>query len=224
MNADSVKWPAVYLDDSHHLITDEEPDWQHNVILIDQQSASWGDGRYENGFRAAARGLVEDVVSSTHKDLYLDVAVYPIAFLYRHHIELLMKQLIAMLRWKEGMQGNPPATHNLLNLWNTAEPLLTEQFNDESIDWTQNAHVRRLLTEWSKIDPNGTAGRYLRDKDGEIHWSGTYRFNLRHFAEIVERLSAYLTEISIGVDYTLRQMIDYDTEMRLMYENEYFGE
>ena len=56
-------------------------------------NASWGSDQaaYTEGYRRGARLLVEYVAENARDQ---DFLVYPILFLYRHHIELALKNLV----------------------------------------------------------------------------------------------------------------------------------
>jgi hypothetical protein len=64
-------------------------DWQANACVngIDDSMA------YQDGYRRAARHLAEYVCETERGQDYL---VYPIVYLYRHHIELTLKSIISV--------------------------------------------------------------------------------------------------------------------------------
>ena len=63
-------------------------DWQANACVngIDDLAA------YQNGYRRAALHLAEYVCDAGRGQ---DFLVYPIVYLYRHHIELTLKSIIS---------------------------------------------------------------------------------------------------------------------------------
>jgi hypothetical protein len=69
-------WPAP----GAALFTDIPPDW-HNVACVNWSRDDWPG--YIEGFRRAARYLVLQV-DKTGRDQ--DFLVFPILFLYRHHL------------------------------------------------------------------------------------------------------------------------------------------
>ena len=69
------------------VVRDDLPDWQSNACLNYMGS----DDRYaySEGYLRAARYLIEWILATASDQ---DILVYPIIFLYRHHIELVLKQ------------------------------------------------------------------------------------------------------------------------------------
>ena len=45
---------------------------------------------YREGYRRGAKQLVDDVCAAVR---HQDVLIYPIVYLYRHHVELILKRL-----------------------------------------------------------------------------------------------------------------------------------
>ena len=77
-------------DDASHLppLFSRAEDWQNNACI----SAFCGsEFAYAEGYRLAANALVEHT-GGTSRDL--DFLIYPTVFLYRHHLELVLKQVI----------------------------------------------------------------------------------------------------------------------------------
>src|SRR6266849_9877987 len=65
------------------------PDWHNNACL--NVMHGYDQIGYTEGYRRGARLLVEYVAENARDQDYL---VYPIIFLYRHHIELALKNII----------------------------------------------------------------------------------------------------------------------------------
>ena len=61
-------------------------DWKNNACLRDGDEYA-----YREGYRRGAQLLVQAVGESARDQ---DFLVYPIVFLYRHHIELVLKRVI----------------------------------------------------------------------------------------------------------------------------------
>ena len=71
--------------------------WPANAIV---GQAPWR-GDYDppcaDGYRMAARRLAEDVCADERRGSNGHYLVYPIVFLYRHYVELVLKQLLVMI-------------------------------------------------------------------------------------------------------------------------------
>lgn len=96
-------------------------DWQNNACLNylpDHGTA------YTEGYRRAADILINHI-DDTGRDQ--DFLVYPVLFLYRHHLELLIKQVIGLaLALTEDPDQYPykKDNHNLNTLWSHAQKLI----------------------------------------------------------------------------------------------------
>ncbi|MCH8252532.1 MAG: hypothetical protein IID36_08790 [Planctomycetes bacterium] len=186
-------WPPRSLEPTDHFIDEKQPDWHLNACVGRQLPNERGGLYYSDGFRSAARRLVEDLIERPDIDLPVDTAVYPIVFLYRHNLELLLKFLIVRGRWLISESGDQPRGHRLDKLWMTARPIVERCFDEA--DWSQNDIVTSLMSELSGLDPNGEAARYMESNKGMKHFAELALLNIRHFADIAERLSEYLSTV-----------------------------
>ena len=97
-------------------------DWQAYACV----ASGFDDIIYQDGYRQAALHLVEYLCDKGNEQ---DFLVYPIIYLYRHHIELTLKSIIrtAYSLLDEAVIGNrsdPLTQHDLSKLWASARPLL----------------------------------------------------------------------------------------------------
>jgi len=117
-------------------------------------------------FKEAADKIVDDLAigkTSEHADLFF----FPVAYLYRHSIELRLKELI----W-QGMQlrileyeknKDLLGSHNLHKLWNKVSNILRTVCGDSIRD--DLAAVEKTILQFHKIDKSGQGFRYLKDKE-----------------------------------------------------------
>src|SRR5947209_4225244 len=75
---------------------------------------------YSTAYKLAADRLVQTLHINSSPDIYLDALVLPIVFLYRHYVELTLKDLVS-----DGNEkfGNPPIDftkygHRIDQWWN----------------------------------------------------------------------------------------------------------
>src|SRR5260370_29182350 len=92
-----------------------------------------------------------------------DSLVFPIVFMYRHYLELRLKQII-----RDGnlFLGNPsifPKHHQIDRLWRECKVIL-KQVEPKVLDQDLEAVEERIL-EFSTNDPGSMAFRYPIDKD-----------------------------------------------------------
>jgi hypothetical protein len=162
---------------------------------------------YANGYLSAARALVE------HMKVRKGNFVFPIIFLYRHHIELVLKNIIRRSPYLLGRPlteteaKNLNNTHQLELLWKDLKPLFGEfcelagwgtlpTAEEEAID----SYVKQI-TEFDR----DFASRYPRSKKDKPTLDKDFnQFDLLHFAEMMERLAYYLD----GLDSASLDLVD----------------
>jgi len=177
------------------------------------------------GYRLAAN-LVADRIRQRSSEQ--SILFYPLVFLYRHSIELMLKRLIVALnepsvrRYTRAEQlsvtdqtdlRNGKKAHSLQWLWEKARPaaqaLGKDVISPERIEGI-NFYIQRL----NEVDPGSVSFRYtstieetkakltLAQKPGaEVDLSG--------FAGAMERLANYLD----GLDVYVAEIIGHDLEM-----------
>ena len=97
-----------------------DTDWINNARIIK------GDYRsefYIRGYKKAADILVDHVLLT---DSDLDTLVYPIVFLYRHYLELLVKNIIENGAKYLGIEEKPKTNHHLDTLWSKAKEIINK--------------------------------------------------------------------------------------------------
>ena len=205
------RWPPRFLEPSDHFVDGKQPDWHLNACVGRQLPDEYGAQYYSDGFRSAARHLVEDLIEKRDYNLLVDVVVYPVVFLYRHHLELLIKLLIVAGRELLSKSSEQPFGHRLDQLWMVARPIIERCFEDA--DWSQNDIVDSLVAELSRLDPNGEAARYPESNKGTKHFGDLALLNIRHFADVAERLSGYFSGLLSAVEITVSQRREWEAEM-----------
>ena len=74
---------------------------------------------YVEGYRRAAVALYDYAVASRSSPEYM---LFPIAFAWRHYVEIALKDIIAAGRELAGEAWGFPRGHKLLDLWREARP------------------------------------------------------------------------------------------------------
>ncbi len=145
--------------------------------------------QHAESFKLAAE-MVIDAYQNRPRLGHRDELFFPIVYLYRHSIELKLKDVIQVgmaerfftPRDKEKLRGTPATAeknakrgilqdHNLVKLWGYVRKLLIAKFpNDiqEAVSATEP-----IIQEFHRVDPTGQVLRYERDNDGERHQYGT---------------------------------------------------
>lgn len=147
----------------------------------------------------SANALIEITVSDRSK---LDVYVYAAVFLYRHSVELLLKELIWMSNYILGKGKTFPKKHNLMNLWqilkSNATSLLTDKFplNEEEVQYIQTT-----LEDITKYDTESDAFRYPLNKKMQRPHSDTNHVNVRSLYERFNQIHDYLGRLSYMIGH-----------------------
>jgi hypothetical protein len=188
------------------------PDRRNNSCVGKQLFPHNGLRAYSDGFLLAARSLVDRIVEGKTTDLPIDAVVYPIVFLYRHHLELMLKRIRVSLAHATGKKPEVVLGHDLSKLW--VDALREVESFLGGVNWTQNQIASLLIQELSSVDPSGQAGRYPESTSRERHFLKFSVLNVRHFAETAERLSKYLGFILSLIDAAVDEKLEYEADMR----------
>ncbi len=106
---------------------------------------------------------------------------YPILFLYRHSIEVLLKSAV----------GTVAKTHDLETLSGEFRALIKAEFDADLPSW-----IISRLRELSEIDPSSTAFRYSRNFDRttrtDVPVNGEFHVDLSHLQSAMTALNTAL--------------------------------
>lgn len=154
---------------------------------------------YAAAYRSAAQVLVDAALNRQRH--YLD---FPVVFLYRHHAELVLKNIIKRLlhlldRGLTEDERSHLGEHRLDALW-TDLKLQVKEFNEldgfSSLPALEEAAVDSYIAQLTKFDQASFNFRYPASKKGVSTIPKDFEhFNLRHFAELMERLAHHLEKM-----------------------------
>ena len=156
------------------------------------------DGTYVAGFQRAADMIVD---ATKIDDGNPDDLFFPVAYLYRHHIELMLKEMVRLGGRLGSLEGCDRilGQHNLDRLWDKAKQLIKEVWPD-SPDDDLNA-VEQMILEFHNLDSTGQAFRYARDRHGTAHLQGApQRVCLDNLRAAVDAVSRFLDSAWAGID------------------------
>jgi len=179
-------------------------DWWHNACL-NPFRADWY--LYVEGYKRAAKVLVEQVKKNRSD---LDILVYPIVFLYRQYMELLLKSIISNGRKLLDQSGDFPKHHRLDKLWVEARMLLEEVY--EGDPRKELDEIQDYINQFCGKDPFGSAFRYPTDVKGKKSVPGLMHINIRKFSEIVEKAAFLIEGASMGIDEYLACKMEMESE------------
>jgi len=118
------------------------------------------------GFKAAADRIVDSCEENAgHPDVFL----YPVAFLYRHYLELQLKNiiLIGAELAEEGLDPKATWGHDLKKLWATAKKAVFNVWPGGDPNELKVADV--AVAEFSVLDFDGQCFRYFEDAKGNTN-------------------------------------------------------
>jgi hypothetical protein len=169
---------------------------------------------YALGYRMAANILAEEVRRQGREA----VLFYPVVFLYRHHVELMLKNLIfafsepAVRRVTESEELSKKdrdrlrKTHSLQALWDQLRPMVQALRGVVSAEEIKG--INFYIQQLTEIDPNSESFRYATELEetraalGRAQKEGA-AVDLQTFAEAMERLAGRLG----GLDDYLSEII-----------------
>jgi len=156
------------------------------------RAQAWHD--YTTGYKEAADLLVAHVEGAGWRAEKLR---FPILFLYRQHLELVVKSLIRVCCDALARGQDFPKHHDLPKLWAICTCLLHEMSPGASPD--EIRETTRLFQELSSVDPAADAFRFPENKSGAISPASTVDVNLSSVRDIVEKLSFFLDCIDTSI-------------------------
>ena len=192
----------------------QSEDWQMNACVNFMHDMSSG---YIEGYLRAADRLVQHVADTNHDQ---DFFVYPIAFMYRQHIELQLKKIIDTGGQLLFDTAGYPKHHKLHDLWPLAKDILRQTWPNAA-DPPEFRAIDSFIDQFSQIDHDSTAFRYPHQKAGKQQpvgkpsLVGLRHINLRNLAECVHSFSDFLEGAACG----LTDYLDHKYQCELDKEN-----
>lgn len=177
--------------------------WSYGRIHSDQDKARRISGKdsitilfdlYSTGYKEAGDLLIENADNNT------DFLVYPIVFLYRHCIELRLKQisivgnklLKTQVFTEKEMNDILFRKHDLDKLWMCSKKIIGKLFPDESEE--NLSSIKKMIDCFSIMDRTSYKFRYPLDIDGKLNHPSDHDPAISFIAlkEMVKDLDLYL--------------------------------
>jgi hypothetical protein len=195
-------------------------DWINNACLNVMGN---GDAyAYKAGYRRGAEVLI-DYVCQNGRDQ--DFLVYPIIFLYRHHVELMLKRIIKSVPYLIDARLNDEQKqhlkkHRLDLLWGDLKAMLPAVCKAAGWEEIDDAHIEGIddyIRQLSQMDADSFSFRYSHSKKGKQALPPNLKnIDLRHFGELMGRLANYL----YGIDEAVSWLFETKAEMEAEWANE----
>lgn len=129
----------------------------------------------------------------------LNVHAIPAVYMFRHYVELSLKDLLVDAGRLNDKDGTYPDKHHLEPLWRKLRALLEEaDLGDSAEDRSTLDVVDRMIRQLDSADPNAMAFRYpvgTKQKDGtrEALLSDNFEyFDMRVFRDQARRLAHFI--------------------------------
>jgi hypothetical protein len=159
---------------------------------------------YAEGYLQAAQHLSRAVLRRRTR-LTLDYVAIPIVFLWRHYIEIRLKELIIASGALLGKRQKHAKTHDLVNLWGQARPLLK---NAAQVSDRELKRADTIIKQFANVDPSSEHFRYAEDSNGNRSLGGVRQINLGALTSEMIKLSALFEGASIMISVYLQQEAD----------------
>lgn len=163
------------------------------------------------GYKSASFELVDNLLDNNETGwLELDSKIYPVVFLFRHFLEMILKDTIRFEKLiKQETYSNEvgfPTIHSLERLWNELRPMLEVRYANFGDD-IKKEHIERndavesLIKEIDTLDKGSYAFRYPFDKpqgnNDTISYSlPTMTIGLDNLKNIMLKLTIYFEGIN----------------------------
>ena len=206
--------------------------WATGPWQADAQLEVHGDWYpYVAGYKDAADKMVEAAIND-----FSDNLVYPIMFLYRHYLEIMIKQMLWEFRslhfYLRKYHGNlnysaevPKKNdhimrHNLMSIWKDLRDLMEESWNNDE-DLSFLADVEHRIKEFHDVDQSSFAFRYPVDKENNPIFQLDQEIREVNIVQVKRVVDAITTRFGGALDKLDHQRMilqdiiaEYESEMR----------
>lgn len=142
------------------------------------------------GYKKAADILSKYVFENQHNQ---DFLIYPIAFLYRHHIELKLKEIMVVSSKIMDEPFELKHHHKLIDLWHDALKRIKKKW--PNADYSVFQDTEDILNRISKFDPGSFSFRYPLDKKQKPNLEDGSRINILNLSDVFNNISAFLDSV-----------------------------
>jgi hypothetical protein len=176
---------------------------------------NWND--YTIAYKNAANILLDKLLKR-ERPFYTQFAII---FLFRHYIELMLKEIILNNRELTDKEYSFTKSHDIYKLWNDCRELLEEadRLTDSTFTQTQEYHdevtnaynlLEDGIKKFATIDPDSERFRYPVDRVGKPRKIDSKKLSalLKELPELMKQISDTLEAISSGIYQILQDKYD----------------
>jgi len=173
---------------------------------LDFLHVAYDDCMVAEGFRDAADRIV-DSVEAQNSPPYPDRLLHPVAFLYRHYLELELKGLLHSgvqlgVVDQTGKLSRAMGDHDLRALWIRTKRFLGEVFPDE--DPTPLNAVEEVILAFHDLDPRGQSFRYHTDKNGRRQLENAPKtVDLTQMRDVMKRVAGFFDDCDAAIGHMI---------------------
>jgi hypothetical protein len=155
-----------------------------------------------------AADIIIDAADDTKRVDFPDYLLFPVAYLYRHALELHLKRIvtygISLGYYNKANVEGLLKEHRLLQLWRTAKSTITKYWPDGNIEDVDA--VEAVVTEMHQADCNGQKWRYHTNANNQPN---TYEslpdyICLKKLRQTMTNVFYFLDACADGIDYGLQ--------------------
>jgi len=215
-----IRWPKK--GDNPFLIKGADPNsstWAsiHWLTLLKAD-----DSLFATAFKVAGDKIIKEL-SRGDDHQPADMFFMPIAFLYRHSLELKMKVIIKLGNRLELIENNGKLSsalekHKLHQLWNYARKVIESYWQDSPKN--EVAAAGKIIQEFHNIDKFGQSLRYSEDLSGNCTLEDLPEsVQLTHLKDVFDAIFNFLDGCEMGLD----DANDMRNEILSEYSDEFFS-
>lgn len=175
------------------------------------------DSQLAEGFKEAA-DMIVGKLANTKAGKHPDIYFFPVAFLYRHSLELQMKDLLRLAISLKLIEKNETVekvlgSHSLASLWHHTRLALVAHWPKDPKGTLKG--VSAVIQKLHEADSSGQTFRYTKDRDGTSNIQKLPEsVSLTRLRDTCEAISNFF----YGCSAEFEHMIETDAEMRDHYE------
>lgn len=182
--------------------------WHLNACVGDN-GGPWDYRDYAQGYFLSAKRLVDGLRDNPR---LIDILIYPIAYNYRHAIELSLKDLSIRLPRLFGKGKIFEFTHKLFDNWKIIREYLSED-PDLSAEGELISNVEAIINDFVEIDPAGQVFRFPEDKAGNQHLKEYSVINVDVLGKALDNVGEIFEYWSVKADQLLSIREEYEHDI-----------
>ncbi|MCG3149698.1 MAG: hypothetical protein PCFJNLEI_03163 [Verrucomicrobiae bacterium] len=164
-----------------------------HVACLDMAHRTFGV--YATAYKEAADRVVACAIRKTIQ--YPDLDVFPAGYLYRHYLELALKEIICDVRRCTLKAAGISNEHNLSRLWRDARSALEDIWPGKYLE--ELSIVEGCIMRFHKEDTSSQGFRYPIDSKDQKTLQSLSRVNLCNLRAVMTRVAGFLDAAKDGI-------------------------